>query len=554
MVRLTLVILAAALFVFCGCSDEDVLVKCGDLEITVDDLRFEITQLGPSYRFDNSYDARLKLVENICARYILTQEAGVLDLEEEAEKARLDAERAAVGESYNMWKIEKAVRVPRISSLKWRRKLNRRVHIIDITFRSMGLAEEAVQAVISGATYGDIEDMYGGAEGVIFNDIGQKVWRDIDRSLTKYIFPLEVGQFSTIVSLPDGYHVFYMADAEKLGMQDEVLFLRARKFDRWIKEERAKRENQRELVDRYDFEPEPEGLEAAIEAFGLAFEGERAPAEMLEKPIATYEGGRVTVADVFALYFNSPPEARFYPGDAYALMKAAWEVAVPEIYIMAGYDMRLENLYEVKWAADRARQDYLVPQMEDYFRSQIDVTDADIEEYYEDRKEDLKTPVTYWASRILVENRIEVNRVMAELNAGADFAEVAEKYSHDTYTASKGGDMGPVNMGIVAVYDSVIAGLRPGEISAPFETKSGTEFLKLREIAGGELLTFEEAIPYIEMFIRNQSANDMLADVVETRKEEMGFVVNEDLLASIWLPEPGWREDISKRSKAPEEE
>ncbi|MGD9141305.1 MAG: peptidylprolyl isomerase [bacterium] len=554
MVRLSLVLLVAAVCALCGCSDKDVVVKCGDFELTVDDLRFEVTQLGPSYRFDDSYDARLKLVENICARYILAEEAGILDMGEEAEQARIDAERTAVGESYNMWKIENAVRVPRISSLKWREKLDRSLHIMDITFRSMGLAEEAMQDMMSGATYEDLEKSYAGEEGVIFNDIGNKVWRDIDRSLTKHVFPLEVGQFSTIVSLPDGYHIFYLADAHELGVQNEVLYLRAKKFDRWIKEERAKRANQRELVDRYDFEPDSDGIEAAMEAFAIAFEGQRAPEELLEKPVATYTGGRVTVADLFALYFNSPPDARFYPGDAYALMKAAWEVAVPEIYVMAGYDMRLDNLYEVKWVAEKARQDYLVPQMEDYFRSQIDVTDADIEQYYAERHEDLKTPVTYWASRILVENQIEVNRVMAELNAGADFAEVAEKYSHDSYTASKGGDMGPVNMGIVAVYDSVIAGLKPGEVSGPFETKSGTEFLKLREIAGGEYLTLEEAIPYIEMFIRNQSANDMLAEVVENRKEEIGFFLNEDVLAGVWLPEPGWRENMAERSEAAEEE
>ncbi|MGD9401916.1 MAG: hypothetical protein PVF95_06585, partial [bacterium] len=155
MVRLSLVLLVAAVCALCGCSDKDVVVKCGDFELTVDDLRFEVTQLGPSYRFDDSYDARLKLVENICARYILAEEAGILDMGEEAEQARIDAERTAVGESYNMWKIENAVRVPRISSLKWREKLDRSLHIMDITFRSMGLAEEAMQDMMSGATYED---------------------------------------------------------------------------------------------------------------------------------------------------------------------------------------------------------------------------------------------------------------------------------------------------------------------------------------------------------------------------------------------------------------
>jgi hypothetical protein len=287
-----------------------------------------------------------------------------------------------------------------------------------------------------------------------------------------------------------------------------------------------------------------------MEAFATAFEGERAPDELLEQSVVTFKGGRVSVADLFTFYFNSPPESRFYAGDGYSLVRAAWELALPEIYSMAGYDMRLDNLPEVKWVVEKARQDYLVPQMEDHFRSQIDITDDDLEEYYAERKEDLSSSVTYWASRILLQNEIEVNHALDELNAGVSFAEVAQKYSHDSYTASKGGDMGPINKGIVAVYDSVVAGLEPGGISEPFATKSGIEILMLRDIAGGEQLSFEDAIPYMEMFIRNQTANDMLAEVVNEKKEEMGFFINEDLLASVWLPEPGWRQDSAKQMES----
>jgi parvulin-like peptidyl-prolyl isomerase len=548
MVRLSAVLAVTALCALCGCSDEDVVARCGDYEVTVDELRFEITQLGPSYKFDGSYEMRVKLVENLCARYILTEEASTLGLDEEAAQVEIDAERAAVGESYNMWRIEKAVRVPRISSLKWREKLDRSLHIVDIVFRSRGLAEEAMVGVRRGATLDILRAGFEGRDDVMFNDIGWKVWRDIDRSLTKYVFPLEVGQFSGIVNLPDGYHIFYMVDAKELGVKDEVLFLRARKFDRWIKEEKARRGSERELVARYNFRPNPDGIVTAMEAFSLAFEGERAPGELLEQPVAMFTGGQVTVADLFTFYFNSPPESRFYAGDGYSLMRASWELALPEIYTQAGYDMRLNELFEVRWVVAKARQDYLVPQMEDHLRSQIDVTDPDLEEYYAERSEDLATPVTYWASRILLQNEIEVNRVMAELNAGGDFAQIAEKYSHDTYTGAKGGDMGPVNYGIVAAYDSVVARMEPGDISEPFETNSGIEILMLRDRAGGEHLSFEEAIPYMEMFIRNQTANDMLAEVVVDKKEELGFFINEDLLANVWLPDPGWKQSTGEKS------
>lgn len=252
------------------------------------------------------------------------------------------------------------------------------------------------------------------------------------------------------------------------------------------------------------------------------------------------------MADLFTFYFNSTPDARFYIGDAYSVVKAAWDLALPELYVQAGYDMRLDERQEIKWVVTKARRDYLMPQMEDYFRSSIDVTDADIEQYFEDRREDLVTAVTYRASRILLENQDEVAQVQAELSAGGDFAALAKKYSHDEYTASKGGDMGAIGRGIVAVYDSVLVDLEPGEVSQPFDTNSGIEILRLQEFAGGRPLSFEEAVPLIEMYIRNQTANDKLNDLVDKRKEEWGFTVNEDLLAGVWLPEPEWKESVAQ--------
>ena len=548
MFRLFLILPAVALCALSSCSNGDAVATCGDFEITVDDLRFEVSKLGPTYKFEDSYQARLKLVENLTARYVLAEEAAAMGFADEAGAEEIEAERLAVGESYVAWRIEKNVRVPRVSSLKWRDKLDRSLYLKDITFRVRIMAEDAVRELLAGASYEDLQQIYAGDNAVMFNDLGWKVWKDVDRSLAKYIFPLDVGQFTGVVTLPDGYHILYLVDDKKLGVRTEVLYVRAKKFDGMIKEERVTRECERDLAARYRFKPDTSGVNAAMAAFTMAFANERPSEELLTKPVATFTGGEVLVADIFTFYFNSPPDSRFYIGDAYSVVRAAWDLALPELYVRAGYDMRLAERQEIKWVVSRARRDYLMPQMEDYFRSSIDVTDADIEQYFEDRREDLTTAVTYRASRILLENQDEVAQVQAELRAGGDFAEVAKKYSHDDYTSSRGGDMGAIGRGIVAVYDSVLADLEPGDVTQPFQTNSGIEILRLEEFAGGRPLSFEEAIPLIEMYIRNQTANDMLTDLVDKRKEEWGFAVNEDLLARVWLPEPEWKRSVAQPS------
>jgi hypothetical protein len=102
--------------------------------------------------------------------------------------------------------------------------------------------------------------------------------------------------------------------------------------------------------------------------------------------------------------------------------------------------------------------------------------------------------------------------------------------------------MGEITFGIVAVYDSVVAGMKPGEISAPFETKAGIEIIKLETKNEPKMLTFEEAKPRMGIYISNARANELLTEWVNNKKREVGFRVNEDLLRRAGLPEPEYRD------------
>ena len=78
MFRLFLLLSAVALCALCSCSNGDAVATCGDFEITVDNLRFEVGKLGPTYKFDDSFEARVNLVENLTARYVLAEEAAAM--------------------------------------------------------------------------------------------------------------------------------------------------------------------------------------------------------------------------------------------------------------------------------------------------------------------------------------------------------------------------------------------------------------------------------------------------------------------------------------------
>lgn len=81
-------------------------------------------------------------------------------------------------------------------------------------------------------------------------------------------------------------------------------------------------------------------------------------------------------------------------------------------------------------------------------------------------------------AHILVTNEKEARELLAELQAGADFAEKARALSQCP-SGRSGGDLGSFGRGqMVPEFDKVAFTLQPGELSGVVKTKFGFHVLK----------------------------------------------------------------------------
>lgn len=109
----------------------------------------------------------------------------------------------------------------------------------------------------------------------------------------------------------------------------------------------------------------------------------------------------------------------------------------------------------------------------------LTLRDEVVPEYFDEQAEFYDEVCT---RHILVESRERAEELAAELDEGADFAELAEDGSTDDASASVGGDLGCQRRGFfVPAFEEAVYGLDADEVSAPVETEFGYHLILLED-------------------------------------------------------------------------
>lgn len=127
---------------------------------------------------------------------------------------------------------------------------------------------------------------------------------------------------------------------------------------------------------------------------------------------------------------------------------------------------------------------------------------AELQAYFEANREKYATPEVK-ARHILVsvdenaseeqvaEARNKIEEIKKQLDSGADFAELAKKYSDDKSNAENGGDLGWFGRGVmVKEFEETAFALDIGKVSAPVRTRFGFHLIKVED---KRVRTFEQA-------------------------------------------------------------
>lgn len=119
-----------------------------------------------------------------------------------------------------------------------------------------------------------------------------------------------------------------------------------------------------------------------------------------------------------------------------------------------------------------------------------------------------------------------IDSIAALLKEGADFEELVRKYSDDTGTANKGGDLGYFERRMmVREFDETAFKMNVGDISDPIQTNFGFHIIKLTDKL--DYPSFENQKEELKEMYKKQRYDDDLKTLAESLKEKYNYKVNE---------------------------
>jgi foldase protein PrsA len=165
----------------------------------------------------------------------------------------------------------------------------------------------------------------------------------------------------------------------------------------------------------------------------------------------------------------------------------------------------------------------------------VKISDDEMKKVFEEK---YKTEVQ--ASHILVDDEKTAKEVQAKLKEGGDFAKLAEEYSKDPGSKSKGGDLGFFGKGaMVPEFEKAAFTLEKGETSELVKSDYGYHIIKVTDKRENK---FEDKKEQIEKELKQQKAKPITEILDKLRKK-----------ADIKIKDKELKEKIQKKADQPQQ-
>jgi peptidyl-prolyl cis-trans isomerase D len=197
------------------------------------------------------------------------------------------------------------------------------------------------------------------------------------------------------------------------------------------------------------------------------------------------------------------------------------EVKVTDVELKAFYDQNKQQY--VNSIPEKRKARYILIDISKVANS-IPVTQADLQAYYNQHQDEYRSPETVTVRHILIKTptpdadgkidpkaveaaKAKAEDVQKQLKAGADFGELAKKYSDDPGSAQQGGLLPPITRGrTVPEFEQAAFTTPKGQTTGIIRTSYGFHIIRVEDKQNASVKPLDEVKAQIEPIIKQQKA------------------------------------------------
>lgn len=180
----------------------------------------------------------------------------------------------------------------------------------------------------------------------------------------------------------------------------------------------------------------------------------------------------------------------------------------------------------------QVREQLLTQRIIESLAKDANIAESEMKAYYDKNKAQFEQKAAKRASHILFkpEDKTEAEGVLKQVQDGGNFGELAKKYSVDTATASKGGDMGWPSAAPIAEIEAALAKLNKGETSGLVKTAYGWHIIRVTDTRKASQQTYDQVKEQIKQILIQQNRADAYQKFLdELRKKAKIEILLEEL-------------------------
>ncbi len=181
------------------------------------------------------------------------------------------------------------------------------------------------------------------------------------------------------------------------------------------------------------------------------------------------------------------------------------EVIAREIFLQEAGRRGLAASPEYRQQMELARETILIRELFADFQKKNPVTDAEIKAEY-DKFAAANEGKEYHAAHILVDSEDRAKAIIAEVNGGKKFEDIAKKESKDPGSGARGGDLDWANPNnYVPEFTEALIKLKKGEMTdTPVKSQFGWHIIRMDDERQAEMPKFEDVKPQITQQLQQQ--------------------------------------------------